>query len=459
MAHRVGIACLPLMLGAAAALAGCVGDDADTSAQADQNAGASVVSSISEGDFIIRSVATNKCIDISNSSKDDGGKVQEWDCNGSSAQTFHLSTTSNGYYKIINVNSNKALDITDASTAENAVVHQWTYVDGANQQFKFDNRGGNNFSITARHSGMVLDLSYGAADNGTTILQYPYHGTNNQLWTFDKVAGVGGSLPAPPATWQEHWFEHNQLLSLGSYNDTVALYFDKDVNRAGTEWILPFATNVWQYTTKTYGSFGKDRLYMIFHQGKYGGGHPSTYLDASHDFRNVSDVGPGPWDQHPGVYSISTHEVSHIVELATNGVHGSPAFGLWGDSKWAEFYQYDLYVALGLTTDAQSAYNDFMGKSDSFPRDGTHWFRDWFYPLWRDHGHAQVMVNYFKLLSQYYPHPGNNYPGMNWGEYIHFMSGAAKTNLQPMASKAFGWPSDWQAQFTKARSDFPGITY
>jgi hypothetical protein len=141
-------------------------------------------------------------------------------------------------------------------------------------------------------------------------------------------------------------------------------------------------------------------------------------------------------------------------------VLGSPAFPLWGDSKWAEFFQYDLYVGIGLTADAQRLFDRFTNTSDDFPVAGTHWFRDWFYPLWRDHGHAQVMVRYFQLLAQYFPKNGNSYArDLNWGEYIHFMSGAANTNLKSLATKAFSWPSDWEQQFNKARSDFPKVQY
>src|SRR5262245_35803274 len=46
-------------------------------------------------------------------------------------------------------------------------------------------------------------------------------------------------LPAPVETWKEHWFEHNQLLTRVDYNDEVALYFDPDVDRKGTEWLMP----------------------------------------------------------------------------------------------------------------------------------------------------------------------------------------------------------------------------
>src|SRR5262249_14825228 len=151
-----------------------------------------------------------------------------------------------------------------------------------------------------------------------------------------------------------------------------------------------------------------------------------------------------------------THESGHVVESANNGIHGSPAFALWQDSKWMEFYQYDVYVALGLDAEAKRVFDMYTNSSDAFPRAGTHWFRDWFFPLWRDHGHAQVMVKFFKLLAMSSPKSANAYSrALNWGEFVHFMSGAAGANLKAQATMAFGWPADREAQFNKARSDFP----
>jgi hypothetical protein len=268
----------------------------------------------------------------------------------------------------------------------------------------------------------------------------------------------GGRLPAPPATWQEHWFEHVQNLKLVAYNDDVAIYFDDDTR--GGDWIFPFMTRLWRYTKQTYdmGPEPQNRLFAIFHTGKYSGGHPSTYFDASHDRRNVSDCGPGPWTTPS--YDVPSHEAGHVVEAANNGIHESPAFPLWGDSKWMEFYQYDAYVALGMTAEAKRLFDRFTATTDSFPRAGTHWFRDWFYPLWKDHGGAQVMVKFFKLLATHFPKNGTSYSrNLNWGEFVHFMSGAAGTDLKALATTAFGWPPDREAQFTKARADFSMITY
>jgi hypothetical protein len=276
-----------------------------------------------------------------------------------------------------------------------------------------------------------------------------------------------GKIAAPQRTWKEHWFEHDRVVKLVNFNDEVAVYFDDGVPRDEvTAWILPFMTRAWQYTKATYGQFGGPdaRLFSIFHQGRYSGGHPSTYFDASHDHRNVTDCGPGPWGESS--VDLPSHELGHIVEGANNGVHGSPAFDVWKDSKWIELYQYDLYIGLGMKDDARRVFDKFTTQSDDFPRHGTHWFRDFFYPAWRDHGRAKLMSSFFGLVARHFPkgregdRKNQHYiRDMNWGEFIHFMSGAAKKDLRPLARTAFGWPPEWDEQYRKACVEFPGVAY
>ncbi|WP_298737920.1 T9SS type A sorting domain-containing protein [uncultured Chitinophaga sp.] len=267
---------------------------------------------------------------------------------------------------------------------------------------------------------------------------------------------LGAQAQTPPATWQEHWFEHNQLLTKVYEDNDLALYYDNDVNTTVT-WPRQYLSSVWRYTKQVYGSFGTDpHMYAILHTNKYSGGHPSTYFDAGHDLRNVIDAGPGPWTgATQGDYNLLTHEVGHIVELASKNMHGSPAFGIWGDSKWCEIYLYDVYKGLGLESRATNAYNEFMGKTDNFPRANTAWFKNWFYPIYSQYGGSAVLNRYFVQLALYFRKNGNDYPGMNMGEFVHFWSGAAGVNLKAQATIAFGWTSEYEAQFVKAQQDFP----
>lgn len=283
-------------------------------------------------------------------------------------------------------------------------------------------------------------------------------------------------LADPPETWQEHWFEHNQLLQRVYSDTSIAVYYDNEVSRSIT-WPNTFLAQVWNYTKQKYGSFGTDpRLYVILHTGKYGGGHPSTYMDAGHDYRNVIDCGSNSssaWLTGTGNdLDLTTHEVGHILEGASKNVHGSPAFDIWHDSKFMEIYNYDVYVGLGRTADAQRWYNLIINNSDNYPRTATHWFKDWWYPIYTQQGNAASINNYFVLLAQYFPKTTvfngiNNISQysrkLNFGEFIHFWSGATGIDLKPLALTAFGTldeqGNNWATQLQQARTTFPSINY
>ena len=265
----------------------------------------------------------------------------------------------------------------------------------------------------------------------------------------------------PPDNWQEHWFDHNQIVNKFYSDADVVVYYDKDVSR-NINWMNKFTGDVWRYTKQTYGDFGgKQQLYAIFHAYKYGGGHPSTWWDAHHDYRNVIDIGQaGDWQTQGGWnYAVIAHEISHIVELGSKGTHGSPAFGIWRDSKWAEIFNYDVFLNLGMTAVANETYNDMIDNVDNFPRANTYWFRDWFYPIYSKYGGNKVLNRYFELLAQNFPKNGNNYArDMNWGEFVWFWGAAAGADLKPLATQAFGWPAEWEAQYVKAQADFKFVT-
>ena len=110
---------------------------------------------------------------------------------------------------------------------------------------------------------------------------------------------------------------------------------------------------------------------------------------------------------------------------------------------------------------AKRVHRQFTGSVDDFPRRGTRWFRDWFYPLWRDCGQAAVMDRFFRQLAANFPRDsGGTYTRrMNWGEYIHFTSAAAGADLSRQAARAFGWPRDRADQLERAREQFPAVRY
>jgi hypothetical protein len=71
------------------------------------------------------------------------------------------------------------------------------------------------------------------------------------------------------------------------------------------------------------------------------------------------------------------------------------------------------------------------------------------------------MNRFFRELARHFPRDcGGTYTRpMNWGEYVHFTSGAAAADMSGQAARAFGWRREWACQLEHAREQFPGITY
>jgi len=270
-------------------------------------------------------------------------------------------------------------------------------------------------------------------------------------------------LVTPSATWKESWLDHTQDLERVYFNEDVAVYYDAQMPRS-TTWTYAFMTDVWKYVKSVYGDFGKEgRLYVVCHAGDGHIDRTGNIFDDATSHRSLSDVSGTAEDWTTQSYwamDAQVHEVGHVVEGSSHGVHESPAFDVWGDSKWAEIFQYDVYKGIGRPADAKRLYDQYMGTTADYPVPDTYWFRDWFFPIYDEYGQSEVLNEFFKLLSLHFPRSGQSYARrMNMGEFVHFWSGAAGDDLVDLATDAFGWTEEWQSQLDQAKDDFPAIVY
>jgi hypothetical protein len=282
------------------------------------------------------------------------------------------------------------------------------------------------------------------------------------------TGGLGGGAanvpvcpggPEPPLTWQEHWLDHSELLDRVHYDDCIALYFDQEVDPEAKDWLVSFLDRSWSYSLAAYGAMGPERIYVVVHQGSHYGGHTATFIEASHDRHATIDMGAIAWID--GSYELPATLLGSLVD--TEGARtkfGAPGRARYGLQGFVSIYKYDLYSGLGLDEAAAVAKLVYDAIASGQPSSDSHWFRDWFYPIWRDHGHAQVFAQYLALLQAYYPAGADMWmPTMTYGEYFHFMSGAAGTDLTPLAKEHFELPPGFEAELARAKQAYPDIKY
>lgn len=337
--------------------------------------------------------------------------------------------------------------------------------------------------------GYALELFDGAKFTGRS-LKLTANTPNLAGRSFDNLSSsfkvgrtAGGDLPAPPASLIDSSYgKRPTRMTRAFYNDDVRVY-----NAPGSSLSSEFnqyLVDAWRYIKKTYGGFTPDPRLLVLNHDTTPGEEASFATIVTRfvfqDFNPSNGILLGSsWDwKNPGRinYDVITHELAHVVEIASKNTGDSPAGGpnLWGDGPWPEIFVYDVYRGLGRTAWAEAWKREMLanpnggfelapdGKAEHYP------FRDWFYPIYSRYGGPRVLDGFFTELAQCFvtePYEDEHgrarryTRGLNWGEFVHFWSGAAGANLKAQATKAFGWNAEAEAEFKKAQSDFPCAQY
>ncbi|MCX4403026.1 RICIN domain-containing protein [Streptomyces sp. NBC_01764] len=138
---------------------------------------------------------SGKCVDARSAASADGTAVQQYTCNGSTAQNWQLVAGSDGYYRVnSNLDATKAWDVTGVSTADSAPVQLWTYSGGNNQQWLPVAEADGAYHFVNRNSGKCLDVPSASTSDSVQLAQYTCNGTAAQSFT------LGGGTTNPPGT-------------------------------------------------------------------------------------------------------------------------------------------------------------------------------------------------------------------------------------------------------------------
>ncbi|MGW3310279.1 RICIN domain-containing protein [Streptomyces sp. NPDC001073] len=158
-------------------------------AQASASAAGTAAAAIPTGYTTVVNKGSGKCVDARSAASADGTAVQQYTCNGSTAQNWQLTATDSGYYRVnSNLNGAEAWDVTNVSTADSAPVQLWTYSSGANQQWLPVAEADGAYHFVNRNSGKCLDVPSASTADSVQLAQYTCNGTAAQSFTLGTVS-------------------------------------------------------------------------------------------------------------------------------------------------------------------------------------------------------------------------------------------------------------------------------
>ncbi|NEB01251.1 RICIN domain-containing protein [Streptomyces sp. SID13726] len=146
-------------------------------------------SALPTGAVTVMNAASGRCLDARAAGTANGTAVQQYSCNGTTAQRWSLTATGGGYVRIDNANAaGQVVDVSDVSTADNAPVHLWSYGGGTNQQWLPVDDGGGAYHFVNRNSGKCLDDPGASTADSVQFVQYTCNGSAAQRFQVVPVS-------------------------------------------------------------------------------------------------------------------------------------------------------------------------------------------------------------------------------------------------------------------------------
>lgn len=194
-----------------------------------------------DGFYILKSVATSKCVEpVSHAGASSG--IWQWTCNPSTTyQHWQLAAVGNGYYQLRNVESSQTLSVLASATYEAASIWQSATENTLySQNWKLVRQSDGSYQLVAAHSNKCASLIIGGTYEGAILLQYTCNSSASQRFTLTPVARP--ALPTTSQLNQGHFIF--QAAHTGKCMDSLAAYglvqqwtCLTDIYRARQQWL------------------------------------------------------------------------------------------------------------------------------------------------------------------------------------------------------------------------------
>ena len=122
--------------------------------------------------YAVTSKANDKCVDARAAASTNGTAIQQYACNGTTAQRFRFQPTSGGFSRVNgNLDAMQVIDVTNVSTSDDAPLQLWAYGGGANQRWRWVSEGGGYYHFVNRNSTKCLAVPNGATADSVQLVQ------------------------------------------------------------------------------------------------------------------------------------------------------------------------------------------------------------------------------------------------------------------------------------------------
>lgn len=136
-----------------------------------------------DGIYTIQSaINPNYVLDVANGSTQNGGNIQLYQNNDTSAQQFKITHDSKGYVMFTNVKSGKVLDLNWGLAKNNSNIQQWDSNGSVAQKWIVKKNANSYTIVSGADTNYVLDLEYGLTANCQNIYLYKNNNTTAQQW-------------------------------------------------------------------------------------------------------------------------------------------------------------------------------------------------------------------------------------------------------------------------------------
>lgn len=141
--------------------------------------------------YRLANAANGRCAGTRAAGTENGTVVQQYACNGTTAQHFQFRPTHDGFTRVaVRTDPAKAVDVTGVSVDDDAPLQLWTYGGEANQQWKPVREASGRYHFTARHSGKCLILPVGGGAQSTALDQRTCDGSPAQSFALTPSSGT-----------------------------------------------------------------------------------------------------------------------------------------------------------------------------------------------------------------------------------------------------------------------------